>query len=1053
MSDEKIINLGRVASFFARARSGGNTLNTNFSDIDGYLSKYQNSIMSANDIRNILGANFEQNYRRFEETYFETISDSRNLRKGVKSDVELLRAQRRIDLSLLNYTEQQRLHKMYLEEVLQKNQLFAQAGLPGIIMPSANPTRMSMKYMIDNSNIEDPSQILFNRLTFSIDPFTGSVSLPKSNIPMFDALTSSMDQRELFNTMSLQGKRIGIFDVETTGVYRGAQIRSMAIAEMQDGVTSILSNVAFESDQLRGFSIRYMNSGIEEYINFNTLISRVENTDLKKMGAGGVGFLDEATQYINQLLTFDAISAHNAKFDIDMLTSTMTSMPGFAKHEEARKAISSLYSRINDSTKGPFLIDTLDIARSYLHKQAVDLAQMQGVYSTGLDFGEQVVKNLFDPKILARTQTGGSASYASVEAIAMNTNLTELIYKNNPVLFDNLGGQAHQASYDTLLQSEIHKYMSEGQLKIRGLEDFGTYDSDILSSARQLRQQIFRSSAIVSNLNIQDINMISDLTYNYVMRDPLSAGVVVEGFERGQLISPVGESLSDILVAARNGIPAAQERVLSLGVNFFQESATNEISNLISQQGSISREITDQTILDAFTITESKFGAKTSGMFLSRQNRGFSFTQGFSREMDIDDSIGISRAFSTIGSPFDFLDVRSRMISASIAEATESNAARIYQDIMSMGEGQDLLERFKFTSYAKQMSSEGISYFDANAAVRVFDDASRFSKVQLPFEVAQKAYEETIAPGSGVKGFSSLSLSVNSRDQVNLVWNIGRQASQQEVDNFTMSIFNMLDSSNNNPSSARLFADLDISNEVAAIARMRNSQNQTATTIMQSEAFQRASEMIKERGIVIGSLGDEISENLIRTLGAQNIPIGALEQDTVIGQWTARLLDQFNGHLIVGPFVNETAARVNNVKYEGQKAIEYLNEIAEYISDSPGLSERILKERKMALFTEDVTSFARMYENIKPQMKIGALGISAALVGYYAAGKVRERSIINETMEIQPREIPGYRNQMQTVQNYRVDPLLTAGVVGSLDANKTSHFRMGPDKYSHLFGV
>ena len=1054
MNNDPLINLGRIAAFFTRTNIGGNTLGSSLSDFDDIMSRYQSSPMSVSKMRQILTGNFEQSYRSFEKSYFDALSDSRNLRKGVKVDVELLKAQRRIDLSLLNYTEQQRLQKHYLQGVLQQDQLFSQVGLPGMIMPNANPTRMSMKYMIDSSNIEDPAQILFNRLSFSIDPFTGNISIPKSNLPTFDALTSAIEQKQAFDADFFTGKRVGIFDVETTGVYRGAQIRSMAIAEVANNTTRVVEDIAFNSDQLRGFSVRNMVNGVEEYINFNTLLKQEEGIqNLRSMGGGGQDFLDEAVRYIDTLLEFDAISAHNAKFDINMLTSSMTAMPAFAKHEHARNSIGRLYSRINDTTRGPFLIDTLDIARSYLHDQAEVLAQRSVAANPGLNLGEEIINNLFDPKILKRAQIGGSASYASVEAIAMRTNLMELILSNTPTFFDDLGGSAHQAGFDTALQGEMARYMSNKQLKLVGMDDFGVFDSDIIAQSDQMRQRIFRSSALVPNLNIQDINRVSDATYQYLLRN--TEGVIIDDLG-------AGESISDILTSARTtsaitGSLDAQNRILSLGINFFEETASNEMSRLLSQRGNISRQITDQTILDAYTITERNFGSKISSIVLPRKDPNFPFSQGLAQEVDFNDTLSVSRAFSTIGSPFDFLDTRSRIISASIAQITADNAQSIYTSMIDAGVDENVLKNIAFTSYAKEMSSEGISYFSSSRiddAIKVFDTASNFSKVQLPFEIAKEAYERSQIIGSMEDAFSSLSLSVDSTDRVNLTWNVGKQASKDEIDNLTMSIFDIIDSGPGDTKARELLRGLQIDNEVQAVSAMRqlNTQGQHNATIMQSEAFQKVSEMIKERGIAIARLGEEQSQKLITTLSAQGIPMGALETDTIISQWTARLLSDHNGHLIVGPFINETASRINSVTYDGRRALEYLNEIATHISESSGLGEKILSERRMAMYSDDAASWARAYQAAKPQMKIGALAISAAIVGYYASNRMQERSLLNETVETQPREIPGARASLRSAQNYRMDPLLTSGIVGNLDANKSSHFRMGPDKYNHLFG-
>lgn len=93
----------------------------------------------------------------------------------------------------------------------------------------------------------------------------------------------------------------------------------------------------------------------------------------------------------------------------------------------------------------------------------------------------------------------------------------------------------------------------------------------------------------------------------------------------------------------------------------------------------------------------------------------------------------------------------------------------------------------------------------------------------------------------------------------------------------------------------------------------------------------------------------------------------------------------------------------------------------------------------------------------------GALAAAAtAGVGYYLYKKKQKNDLYNETMDRQPfEEVPAPMSIDQfnsleknfVAQNSsRRDPLFTAGVVGNLDRNKVSHYKMGPKKYDHLYG-
>jgi hypothetical protein len=99
---------------------------------------------------------------------------------------------------------------------------------------------------------------------------------------------------------------------------------------------------------------------------------------------------------------------------------------------------------------------------------------------------------------------------------------------------------------------------------------------------------------------------------------------------------------------------------------------------------------------------------------------------------------------------------------------------------------------------------------------------------------------------------------------------------------------------------------------------------------------------------------------------------------------------------------------------------------------------------------------------MKPSIYTAIAGVAALSAGYYIGKKSQQNELYNEVMEAQPTEnnigqmsIRDFNqvNQQITAQNSaRRDPLVTAGVVGNLDRNKVSHYKMGPGKYNHLYG-
>ena len=97
---------------------------------------------------------------------------------------------------------------------------------------------------------------------------------------------------------------------------------------------------------------------------------------------------------------------------------------------------------------------------------------------------------------------------------------------------------------------------------------------------------------------------------------------------------------------------------------------------------------------------------------------------------------------------------------------------------------------------------------------------------------------------------------------------------------------------------------------------------------------------------------------------------------------------------------------------------------------------------------------------LKPKIYKGTIGLAALSAGYYLAKRSRKNQLYDETMEEQefeqgPMSIQDFNSidqQLAMQTSSRRDPLVTAGVVGNLDRNKTSHYKMGPGKYNHLYG-
>lgn len=98
---------------------------------------------------------------------------------------------------------------------------------------------------------------------------------------------------------------------------------------------------------------------------------------------------------------------------------------------------------------------------------------------------------------------------------------------------------------------------------------------------------------------------------------------------------------------------------------------------------------------------------------------------------------------------------------------------------------------------------------------------------------------------------------------------------------------------------------------------------------------------------------------------------------------------------------------------------------------------------------------------IKPKAYKSAIAVGALSAGYYIARRGQKDNLYDQVMEEQdfepgPLSVSDFNDVDQQLANQtssRRDPLVTAGVVGNLDRNKSSHYKMGTDKYNHLFGA
>lgn len=165
-------NQGKIDRLLTALISG-----SSFKEKNLTIPGVQQSSISQDLIRQIYGApeDFLKQYSFFEEDYFQTISDKKNLKLTMQQstfDVDLMRKQGRIDLNILNYGQKQRLTDMFRERILKMDELLSTVGFPSMEFDSSNLYRSLLKFNVNMGEAGDelhPMAVLLNRMFYNID--------------------------------------------------------------------------------------------------------------------------------------------------------------------------------------------------------------------------------------------------------------------------------------------------------------------------------------------------------------------------------------------------------------------------------------------------------------------------------------------------------------------------------------------------------------------------------------------------------------------------------------------------------------------------------------------------------------------------------------------------------------------------------------------------------------------------------------------------------------------------------------------------------------------
>ena len=1121
--------------------------------LDGLRSsKLSTTPITADILTSVIGTpdQFLGKYERFQNQYFQYLKEGKlDPTKAGRVNIDTLMAGGKIDLSVLRSDIADQMKKAYIDDVLNLGTLFEKIGLPEVSLPSANLYRKAFRYQVDTELAAHPYLTVLNRTIFNVDNLTSGLSAFNPGVSNLMGYNSLRQSQTPLSSL-FEGKTVYTFDVETTGVFSGSQVRSMAISQMKDGNISVLDdyNLSYASRQLGGIEIGSLNSGSRSMSEF--LMQTQGGTRMIPDSKGGTEFLDEFARFFNKLTEADIVAGHNIYFDIQSSIDTATQMPGYHGHTAAREAVANFNKKMQS---GNFIVDTLEYSRAYLNadinrKMAEKFGSVGSMVGTDAERMNAFRNLMYSPEFLARVKPGKSAATASVEAIAMNTNLLDLIEKEAlqghegaQSLFDKIYKGTHMADTDSELQSYVAKYISVGYKDINDPFALRVVDQQqragFSSLVRGAQSKIFRSSAITPTTNIADVQHISRTVFNYVTNEGLgrvsvmatpedlvSKGIIdsadisgdltrlnnVEGVldfdgasgkrvfkfagqdiqvkDTGAANRYVGDilrnaaddSLSEEVSYTLNTgakrtlskrVNRHAEKVVDLNVNYLQANQIDEIKHIIDHASTLRGAVDENSMLRSIGQTYKLFGSgMTVGDALKRDASGAAFEPGLNNYTRAT-ALAAAQAAAGIGSPYKYLDVNSRVFSTIMSEASSSHLQEasdfvLGKQVSETISGADALRmerEAKALRYAKNrglLSEIGVSHFRGQSQFRMIGESGdvALSRLFVPLQVMESALgKETLQ--SGKIGLSFVQNQIGGR--LNAFWKMKAGSSKDEYRNVIQSIFDFIQNDKSELKNISKETETQISQSLAQ-TRARIGALKT-TGLTDAQIVDSLTERAMEGGLGIGYMGEKESARALKALQRKGM---VAANDVMLGMQGDVIDAHADGNFLsVGAMYEPETVRANAEFAEsiaaGTKELRdgKLGELSDTISGFSSRVQRTLKYRlKRSKIGLDPKGLMEKYIANKGNIRNAAIGLAIAGVGYYSYKKYKEKEVYDETIVQQPiqtgstRMTRGESLAMQgQLASFRRDPLVTAGVVGNLDRNKISHYRMGNDKYNHLY--
>jgi hypothetical protein len=627
------------------------------------------------------------------------------------------------------------------------------------------------------------------------------------------------------------------------------------------------------------------------------------------------------------------------------------------------------------------------------------------------------------------------------------------------------------------------KFITTGQLDVMDSESRRA----LSPAVREIQRIIMSSSATTITTNIADINHLTKTARAYLETEEGLRGVSLRVDQSGMegilqynrseakfQITNAGQSydipenVGQRLI--REAISGDSSKIRDLGINYTQNHQMDEISNLMVAAGKKADALEKTSVLNSLGKTYSTLSGSISFGDAIQISKGrlptvSTFGIGAENYSDINQynraMTELARSRAAMGNPYYALDAKSLKVSTIMAESSSDYSKNILDKLNNMVqsgkyEGEDLeklraqIDSLKYVDYNDILSEIGVSHFMGEKNLRVMSqDGILRNKLFIPLEIMQKA-----AGDDFTKGRISLSYAATAegKSYMNAIYNAAEGTTKQQAKTLAENIYNLAKEKSESISASKLVDD-EASTAVRSAMEMVQAFGDGEK---KEKLLDELAEKIMNRSVVVGSMEGEGVERSVRSLIKAGYDIS---NDMLASLGSARILDVlgFGEGLRIGPLIDDLVRVGSRVQEGDGEVIKYLNHLATFIKDN-NMEDQVRRQVSRARLGMEPNKMADFYLRNKTKIGVGGLGLVAAGAAYYMSKKYRENQIYDETIEAQPTErfarSQGLSDQMElqaSISSFRRDPLVTAGVVGNLDRNKIGHYRMGNDKYNHLY--